>query len=298
LGVTWSAAADERLLRYLLALYFSARPAAARMLWLCPDHPWARAVERSIDYDFLVSDCVDEMPLPGAGNYASFSRLVSMSDAVFTTSPDTARSLRMLNQRIDFLPNAVDTRLLVDPVNVRLVRASPARIGFVGVISARTDIELLKAIAGRLPTAQLVIVGWVDADRTEEFGSLREMSNVLFVERVPFDQVPSLVDSFDVCIIPHKDHPLTRSQSALKLYQYLARGKPVVTVPINGVEAMSGVVHVASSPLQFIQLIAQMLTEPQDAPQAVADRVAAATANTWDTRVRQVWDYLSATPSS
>lgn len=295
LGVDWSTTLDWKLLHLALAVFFRARRSGPRMLWLCPDHPWAEGLERSVDYDFLVSDCVDEMPAPQAPNYPSFSRLVSISDAVFTTSPDTAQSLRTLNERSRFVPNAVDARLLVDPANVGCRRSSPARVGFVGVISARTDIELLQAIARELPGVQLVFLGWVDDDRLAEFRDLLQMPNVVFVDRVPFDQVPSHVDSFDVCIIPHRDHPLTRSQSALKLYQYLARGKPVVTTPINGVDGLAGVVHIAGSHQEFIDGIRELLSRAPDDAHAVARRVSVAAANTWDIRVREVWDYLSTT---
>jgi glycosyltransferase involved in cell wall biosynthesis len=296
LGVGWSEAVDSRLLEFGISLFFRSQRSAPRLLWLCPDQPWAARLERSVDYDVLVSDCVDEMPAPLSPGHASFSRLVAMSDAVFTTSPETAQALGALNRRCRFLPNAVDASLLVDPARVRCGQSTPPRVGFVGVISARTDIALLGAIADALPRAQLIVVGWVDNDRLVEFRALLNKPNVVFVDRVPFGQVPAHIDSFDVCIIPHRDHPLTRSQSALKLYQYLARGKPVVTTPVNGVTEMAGAVHVARSPVEFVAMVSNLVDRGAGDHDAVVQRVSVAAAHTWDIRAREAWDHLTAIP--
>jgi glycosyltransferase involved in cell wall biosynthesis len=225
--------------------------------------------------------------------FPMFARLVSIADMVLTTSPATAEELRALNPQARFLPNAVDARLVVSPEAVRTLRGRPRQIGFLGVISPRTDIDLLAAVATGVPGAELVLVGWIDG-REQEMQKVLKLSNVRFMGWVPFDRVSSHIDSFDVCIIPHRDHPLTRSQSALKLYQYLARGKPVVTTPINGAEDLGSLIRVARTREEFVRMVAESCAEPEDDPAAIARRVAAAAANTWDVRVGELWREISA----
>jgi glycosyltransferase involved in cell wall biosynthesis len=250
-------------------------------------------LERVVGYDVLVSDCVDEMPEPGARSYGVFARLVSMAARVLTTSPATVESLQVLNPTTTFVANGVDATLLVDPEGVRLRRHTPRRIGYVGVVSARTDVVLLQKIAEACPGALLVLVGWVDPDREADVEPLRRLPNVRFAGRVTFAEVPHRIDEFDVCVIPHLDNALGRSQSALKLYQYLARGKAVVTTPVNGLENVAGVVASARGHDEFVASVRQALAADQEDPAAVRARVACAADNTWDLRVASVWRHIA-----
>jgi glycosyltransferase involved in cell wall biosynthesis len=293
LGFTKGWSTDDRWLEWCVKTWFRFGPRRSRILWVAPDHPWADRLERLMRYDVLVSDCVDEMPAPGDEQYSTFERVVAISDRVLTTSPLTAAKLEALNPTSAYLANGVDAALLADPAEIRPQRQTTRRIGYVGVISARTDVRLLHKIAVRCPDAQLVLVGWVDPDREAEVEPLRQLPNVTFTGRLPFEEVPAQIDQFDVCLIPHLNNTLMRSQSALKLYQYLARGKAVVTTPINGTEGLQGVVHVARGHDEFIARVRQALDADVDDREAIRKRLMCARENTWDARVSAVWRGLA-----
>jgi hypothetical protein len=59
-------------------------------------------------------------------------------------------------------------------------------------------------------------------------------------------EVAGAVMYSDVCIIPHVIDPLTRAMSPLKLYEYLAAGKPVVTTDLPTIHGVSERVRIAS----------------------------------------------------
>jgi glycosyltransferase involved in cell wall biosynthesis len=57
-------------------------------------------------------------------------------------------------------------------------------------------------------------------------------NQTMFVPPVPHTKIPQLIAAADVGIDPLPDHPWWRDQSALKVYEYLALGKPVIATDI------------------------------------------------------------------
>jgi glycosyltransferase involved in cell wall biosynthesis len=65
-------------------------------------------------------------------------------------------------------------------------------------------------------------------------------------ERVPHQKVPGLIRAADACMIPHTRMQLTRSMSPLKLYEYLAAGRPVVAVDLPPIREVGSRVVLAA----------------------------------------------------
>jgi glycosyltransferase involved in cell wall biosynthesis len=112
------------------------------------------------------------------------------------------------------------------------------RLLYVGTLDRRIDVELVSQAAAAIPDGSVVLVG-----RTTEpnhFTALGETHNVHIHPRVPHAEVPGLIAAADACMVPHTRTQLTRAMSPLKLYEYLAAGRPVVAVdlpPIRDVSA-------------------------------------------------------------
>ena len=66
---------------------------------------------------------------------------------------------------------------------------------------------------------------------------------------------------FDIAIIPHKVDEFTNSMNPLKLYEYLAAGKPVVTTGVAGTNSISTYVRCADSYETFIYEVEQLINE-------------------------------------
>jgi hypothetical protein len=65
--------------------------------------------------------------------------------------------------------------------------------------------------------------------------------------------VPSLVAGFDVCIVPFLDSALTRCVDPVKVYEYLAAGKPVVATVLPELERLEpGLVHIRRAGSAFL----------------------------------------------
>ncbi|MDH7571484.1 MAG: hypothetical protein QHJ73_18060, partial [Armatimonadota bacterium] len=105
------------------------------------------------------------------------------------------------------------------------------------------------------------------------------------------------VRHFDVCLIPFRMNELTRGVNPVKLFEYFAMGKSVVSAPLPDVLAYERLcVVVPDSPGALVEGIARALAERQNAArsrQLAAERMAVARQSTWAARVSAVSELIA-----
>jgi glycosyltransferase involved in cell wall biosynthesis len=95
--------------------------------------------------------------------------------------------------------------------------------------------------------------------------------------------LPSYLKGFDACLIPYVLTENKLLADPLKLYEYLAAGKPVVSKPLPGLASFSNVVSFATTAGEWIDAIDTAIRHDSD--EAVARRQQVAQQHTWDMRV-------------
>ncbi|MDA8211797.1 MAG: glycosyltransferase, partial [Clostridia bacterium] len=163
-------------------------------------------------------------------------------------------------------------------------------IGFVGVIQDWVDLDLMYAAAAAHPEWSLVLVGPVGVGI--DVSRLKGLPNVHFLGRKDVGRLPGYLKAFDVCLNPFRMNELTRNVSPLKFYEYLASGKPIVTVDMPGIRDFAGVVEVARKPEEFVPCIERALRE--ETPEKKAERLKRARENSWESRVRVMEEKITA----
>ena len=127
-------------------------------------------------------------------------------------------------------------------------------IGFTGGInSTRADTELLISLFQRFPWWRFLFIGYSD-DRAF-LDQLTAYPNVAFIPERPYRELPEIIRSFDVAIVPHADNATTRGNDLLKVLDYMACGVPVVSTKCSNVERYAGAIHLAETPGQFGDLL-------------------------------------------
>jgi glycosyltransferase involved in cell wall biosynthesis len=136
------------------------------------------------------------------------------------------------------------------------------------------------------PEWSLPLVGAID-DRycAGELDELRHMPNVHFLGRKDIDQVPYYIKAFDVCLIPYRVDERAQHASPLKLYDYLAAGKPVVTTDYAAAHPFKDVIRIVDSSGAFIGAVEDCLLEDG---RLIAERRRIAADNTWEKRTEQL----------
>jgi glycosyltransferase involved in cell wall biosynthesis len=213
-----------------------------------------------------------------------------------------ARTLhaRALAQRADavYLPNGVDdehfaaTRPEPEDAAVARLRAEGKPIaGYYGALARWFDYELLEQTARRRPDWNFLLIG-PDYDGSLRRASLLGCPNVRWLGPRPYAHLPAYLAVFDVATIPFRLDPITMATSPLKLYEYFAGGRPVVTTAMPECVAHPEV-HTVETAEQFAAILDVARGEGED-PATRARLRAVGAANSWHQRVLQLEHVLAA----
>ena len=186
-------------------------------------------------------------------------------------------------ERLTVVSNGVNLRLFtpnVDPKEHQKLRqkynltADDAVILYLGGLQAWQDkaTEQLKLPAKR-PT--LLIVG--DGKGREQFESeakkIITQARVIFTGRVPYREAPLYISLANVCALPRTKEVNARiGLSPIKLFAYLACGKPIVATKIRGFEFLEesglGSVVACRDDKAFAEALEEWLKNPQKQKEA------------------------------
>ncbi len=128
-------------------------------------------------------------------------------------------------------------------------------IAYVGSLDQRLDVGLVGAIATAFPLARVVLAGPIL--EPSALASLSSLPNVELTGSLGRKDVTDLLREASVGLVPHRDSPLTRGMSPLKLYEYLAAGCPVVAVDLPPMRGISQYVSLCRHVDQHIDAIAR-----------------------------------------
>jgi glycosyltransferase involved in cell wall biosynthesis len=160
-------------------------------------------------------------------------------------------------------------------------------VGFFGGIDDHTsDIGFVERVVDFLSEMSFVFVGKVSSDCSR----LAPRKNVLMLGQKPYERIPHYGKCFDVAIMPWQQNRWIEACNPIKLKEYLALGKPVVSTPFTELQKYLDVVYVANTPEDFAQCIVKALNE--NSPERIAARRKKVEASTWDNKAQLVLNEL------
>jgi len=113
-------------------------------------------------------------------------------------------------------------------------------IGFVGGINYRLDYDLLIKLAKRNKNWRFIFWGPIQKQDNDQLKNIQKKQDELFsLENVYTNKslkktIPSVIEYFDVCIIPYKKSYLFNLYSyPMKVFEYFYKQKPVISSEIN-----------------------------------------------------------------
>ena len=84
---------------------------------------------------------------------------------------------------------------------------------------------------------------------------MARLPNIRWIGPKPYAELPRFVAAFDVGMIPYVANPYTQSCFPLKLYEYLAAGKPVVATGLPELEGMEPDVMLVDGTETFVEAV-------------------------------------------
>jgi len=238
------------------------------LLWI-NDHFAAPLVgrlgERAVIYD--VTDdwtLMSSIPAPERERIrAADTALCKKADLVVVCSEALERSRKPSCRKLVRVPNGVDAARYGQGADQTGSRsgAGPKIFGYLGTLhSDRLDLELITTLAQRRLSDRVVLCG-PDLLTAAERVRLNASSNIELSPAVNYKEVPQVLESFDVCILPHLCTPFTESLNPIKLWEYLASGKPVAATPVAGFRDYSHLFHLGKGGADFLGACEKALLE-------------------------------------
>lgn len=221
---------------------------------------------------------------------------VTKADITLATSKELTRLKSQYSDKVYHLPNAADISLFKRAVNEKFDRPAEIKgitqkiICYTGNIGLRLDYELLRKVALSHPDKILLMVGPKGNDSYKKAG-LDKVDNILFTGSKDISELPAYLQHVDCAIIPFEYSVLTKSIYPLKINEYLAAGKAVVSTAFSeDISDFRHVAYIADTEKEFISMIGKAIEE--ESAEAVEKRIKAAETNTWKARVERFWEII------
>ena len=253
--------------------------------------PVIRALKNKSKNIKVIYDCIDNWNTNLGGKWYSIEtekEIIEMSDLVIASASSLRKHLTDLTsdgKKIYHIPQGVTTSLF--DINKQFQRPEdlPDRkplILYSGALWGEWfDWELVRKISEKYSNGSIVLIG--DYKNEYEY----KFSNVYFLGLKPQYMLPAYLKYADCCIIPFKMNEITRHTNPLKIFEYLSMGKPVVTVPLEGVENLP-YTYVANNHVDFLNKLEQALHV--DIDRNTIDLFIKE--NSWSKRVEDIINYI------
>lgn len=246
--------------------------------------PNARLVYELVDH---LEVFTDEQPMALLGRW--HADLLRRAAVVTATADDLRDGLQAARPDALLCPNGVDYAHFADvpagepPDDLApLLADGRPIIGYYGNLDPRViDFDLICQSARALPDCQFVVIG------PDASGGLNAMpSNVYGLGAKPYAELPRYLSHFSTAAIPFQVNAVTSAVSPVKLFEYMAGGRPIVTTDLRECRKYP-VVMVSDDRESYIANLRRALSLSHDA--GFQERLrAAARENTWQARVRQI----------
>ena len=199
--------------------------------------PWVR---RSLGDRTLVYDCMDDaLAFEQADEVRALKggwerELLARSDVIACSSDELAERTRARGAprlRTTVVPNGWDDEAFPILPSMPLPGDRPIEIAYFGTISRWLDMEAIRALASLHPAVSVRLIG--PADETKPCIAF---DGVRVEPPIPHRKLADAVSKAHALVLPFRVDDLTRAVDPVKLYEYIALGKPIATAHWPGLD--------------------------------------------------------------
>jgi glycosyltransferase involved in cell wall biosynthesis len=280
--------------------YDSDRQSQALLLW----HPSLVSYLETVPAEVTCCYIDDYFEgLPGTPEYLARlreqqGRMLEQVDVIFVTWQGLADKLG-LGDRAVLLPHGMNFEYYNQaarnefPTPSDIPRGRPL-VGYTGSIKTKTDFELLKKMTQRLADWNIVLIGYECVnvpEQRQQFEELLKQPNFFYLGLKAYHELGAYLQAFDVCMMCYTINEWTEYGLPLKMFEYFATGKPVVSTYLPSLEDYRDFVTVCTKHDDFIAAVAEHGSN--ESPERRQARIDYAARNTWNHRAQTILQVLT-----
>jgi glycosyltransferase involved in cell wall biosynthesis len=248
-----------------------------------------------LDERGVIYDCVDSFSAfswadPNTSIWET--ELLNKADVVMTSANMLFEERRAQNNNTYLVPNAADydhfskggSYVGVEPVEFKNIKHP--RLAFVGAVYEWLDFELLEKIAVNNPDWNLIFIG-----PQQHNIKVPICDNIFWLGARDYKLLPFYIQGFDLMLIPFLHNEVTRHANPIKLWEYLAAGKPVITTRLPEIPQLSEVIWLSDDYPSFQKSCNEalnILESPVKRNEIIHKAQMLAKINSWDERCKMI----------
>lgn len=245
------------------------------------------------DHPYIIYDHYDDLSV-SSGRKEDHIKLLHMADIVIVTAQRLYQAVCSIRPDALLIPNGVDYKFITSiretqgeaPEDMKkIIALKKPIIGYSGAIAEWFDYDLLSQVATQCPYYEFVLIG-VNYDQTLDKSNLLSLPNVHWLGMKDYRNIFAYILHFDVAIIPFKVNNITLSTSPIKLFEYAACQKPIVSTQLPECMVYPEV-FIADGAKEFIEALEKALTLSRDVLYQ-QKLVELAQNNSWEIRVSEI----------
>jgi len=218
---------------------------------------------------------------------------VCTATKLFNQAKETAKNPVLLPNAGDYDFFAETKKYEINPQIKERLGNYRCVLGYYGALASWFDYDLVKMVAQRRPDWLFVLVG-MDYDGTLGKSGVQEYDNILYIPPQPYQELPHFLKAFDIATIPFKINEITLSTSPVKLFEYMAAGKPILTSKMPECLKYESVKTYQDADEFCAQAERLLSLKPEDPYWETLEREALE--NTWDARTDEILKAIGIDP--
>lgn len=256
--------------------------------------------------DWLLYEYIDEIhpdisgEIPRSAMQRHYALLADESVTCVATADKLLRDVESVRRsNYGLVTNGVEyehfararTGLPVPPELQGIAKTRRPVIGYFGALAKWFDYEMIRRLARERPNYDILLIGF-DYDGSLREARLGQHKNVKVIGPINYRQLPRYAQLFDVSTIPFVINDITESTSPIKLFEYMALGRPIVTSAMPECRKYESCL-IAESTADFVTQVDAALKLRTDATY-LATLQREAEANTWQSKAGEISKLLQA----
>ena len=186
----------------------------------------------------------------------------------------------------------LDKEVKLDDKYMKVVKEGKPIIGYYGALANWFDYKMVKTLAKERPDYNIVLIG-IKYDGSYNEANMEEYSNIHFLGPKKYEELPYYASDFTICTIPFLVNDITQATSPLKLFEYMALGKPIVTTAMKECKKYKSV-KIANNTDEFIKICDELVEISKNKGDKYYDLLKKeALENTWENKAQLIINLIS-----
>lgn len=220
--------------------------------------------------------------------------IMPLAQHVFYTSVPLFKRKSMYSKNNTIIENGVNFKIFNKYVQKTDININKGRysIGYLGNLSNFFNWELMYEIVSALPEIDFIFHGQLEIeqmlDRKIYVEKLVNSKNVIFTGRVTREEGAVAINCYDILIIPFVVNEAMHAVNPLKLWEYLATGKPIISTPMDAIKIKEPYIFIKETSEDWIKCIKKLLKEDNFKD----ERITLASAHSWENKAKEYIKYI------